>query len=120
MHDCLENRGHPPLLIAQVDSAQDETTGDFYYRTFAPGAGMSRCGGVSVVNFTYFHRLRPIIMRDADVLILNNICDADLLPLIRERKAHGKPTVYELCDDLWALPATNPCGPSITSRITCC
>ena len=47
-------------------------------------------------------------MRDADVLILNNICDADLLPVIRDRKAHGKPTVYELCDDLWALPPSNP------------
>ena len=36
MHDCLEDRRHSPLLIAQVDSAQDETTGDFYYSTLAP------------------------------------------------------------------------------------
>jgi glycosyltransferase involved in cell wall biosynthesis len=96
------------MLIAQVDSAQDETTGDFYYRTFAPGAGMAYCEGVSAVNFIYFNRLRDGILRDADVLVLNNICDADLLPLIRDRKARGKPTVYELCDDLWAFPPSNP------------
>ena len=38
------------LLIVQVDSPQDETTGDFYYGTFAPGAGMAHCGGVHVVQ----------------------------------------------------------------------
>jgi glycosyltransferase involved in cell wall biosynthesis len=108
VHDCLEDRSHSPLLIAQVDSAQDETTGDFYYRTFAPGAGMAHCEGVNVVNLIYYHRLRHHIMRDADVLILNNICDADLLPLIKDRKTRGKPTVYELCDDLWALPSSSP------------
>jgi glycosyltransferase involved in cell wall biosynthesis len=96
------------LLIAQVDSPQDETTGDFYHRTFAPGAGMAHCDGVSVVNFMYFNRLRHHIMLDADVLVVNNICDADLLPLIRDRKARGKLTVYELCDDLWAVGPTNP------------
>ena len=47
-------------------------------------------------------------MLDADVLVLNNICDADLLPVIRYRKTHGKLTVYELCDDLEALPPTSP------------
>ncbi|MGA2025646.1 MAG: hypothetical protein ABSH17_01090 [Syntrophobacteraceae bacterium] len=97
-----------PLLIVQVDSPQDETTGDFYYRTFAPGAGMAHCGGVYVVNLTYYHRLRHELMLDADVLVLNNICDADLLPVLRYRKAQGKLTVYELCDDLEALPPASP------------
>jgi glycosyltransferase involved in cell wall biosynthesis len=95
-------------MIVQVDSTQDETTGDFYYRTFAPGVGMAQCDGVYVVNLVYFHRLRRDVMLDADVLILNNVCDADLLPVIRDRKALGKPTVYELCDDLWALPPSSP------------
>ena len=101
-------RSDSPLLIVQVDSPQDETTGDFYYRTFAPGVGMAHCEGVYVVDLTYFHRLRHELMLDADVLVLNNICDADLLPVIRYRKARGKLTVYELCDDLEALPPTSP------------
>ena len=103
-----ECRSDSPLLIAQVDSTQDETTGDFYYRTIAPGIGMARCDGVHVVNLVHFHRLRPELMLGADVLVLNNICDADLLPIIRDRKAQGKLTVYELCDDLGALSPSNP------------
>ncbi|MFZ0944004.1 MAG: hypothetical protein WB930_02255 [Syntrophobacteraceae bacterium] len=101
-------RSDSALLIVQVDSPQDETTGDFYYRTFAPGVGMAHCEGVYVVNLTYYHRLRHELMLDADVLVLNNICDADLLPVLRSRKAQGKLTVYELCDDLEALPPTSP------------
>jgi glycosyltransferase involved in cell wall biosynthesis len=103
-----EDLSDSPLLIAQVDSTQDETTGDFYYRTIAPGAGMACCEGVHVVNLVNFHRLRSELMLDADVLVLNNICDADLLPVIRDRKARGKLTVYELCDDLGALSPSNP------------
>jgi tetratricopeptide (TPR) repeat protein len=103
-----ECRSDSPLLIVQVDSTQDETTGDFYYRTIAPGIGMASCEGVHVVNLVHFHRLRPELTLDADVLVLNNICDADLLPVIRDRKAQGKVTVYELCDDLEALPPTSP------------
>jgi len=106
MSDCRAHQSDSPLFIVQVDSAQDETTGDFHYRTFAPGVGMANCEGVHVVNFAYFHRLRHQLMVDADVLVLNNICDADLLPVIRHRKAQGKVTVYELCDDLEALPPT--------------
>ncbi|MGA2228792.1 MAG: glycosyltransferase, partial [Syntrophobacteraceae bacterium] len=103
-----ECRSDSPLLIAQVDSTQDEKTGDFYYRTIAPGIGMASCEGVYVLNLVHFHRLRPELTLDADVLVLNNICDADLLPVIRDRKVLGKVTVYELCDDLEALSPSNP------------
>ena len=97
-----------PLLIAQVDYAQDEATGDFYYRTFAPGAGMAHCDGVHVVNLVSLHRLRHQVMLDADVLVLNNVCDADLLPVIRDRRGRGKLTVYEVSDDVEALPPDSP------------
>jgi hypothetical protein len=97
-----------PLLIAQIDTAQDETTGDFYYRTYAPGIGMAECGEVYVLNLTYAHRRREAIIREADVLVLNNICCPDLLPLIRDRRGEGKLTVYELCDDLNDVPPESP------------
>lgn len=96
------------LLIVQVDVPQNETTGDFYYRAAAPGLGMAQCEGVQVVNLTNIHRYRFEAIVEADVLVLNNICDADLLPLIRDRKARGQITVYELCDDMEALPPSNP------------
>jgi len=97
-----------PLLIAQMDSPQDENTGDFYYRTYAPAVGMAQCENVRTISLTNIHRLKQIVMREADVLVMNNICDADLLPVIRDRKASGKLTVYELCDDLDEIPPSNP------------
>ncbi len=98
----------PPLLIAQMNSPQDENTGDFYYRTYAPAVGMAQCENVQTISLTNIHRLKQIVMREADVLVMNNICDADLLPVIRDRKASWMLTVYELCDDLDEIPPSNP------------
>jgi glycosyltransferase involved in cell wall biosynthesis len=97
-----------PLLIAQVHYAHDETAGDFYYRAFAPGAGMAHYDGVYVVNLVSLHRLRHEVMLDADVLVLNNICDADLLPVIRDRKDRGKLTIFEVADDVEVIPPASP------------
>jgi glycosyltransferase involved in cell wall biosynthesis len=91
-----------------MDTPQQTNTGDFYYRTYAPGIGMAHCDGVYTLNFTNVHRLKFEVMRQADVLIINNICDADILPVIRDRKAAGKLTVYEISDDLRDIPSSNP------------
>jgi hypothetical protein len=97
-----------PLLIVQVDRPTVENTGDIYYRTHAPGIGMAHCDGIYTLSFTAVHRLQYELMGMADVLILNNICDADILPVIRDRKTTGKLTIYELSDDLWEIPTSNP------------
>ena len=99
------------MLIAQIDVPQNEDRGDFYYRTYAPGTAMAQEVGIYVINLTYFHPKRDEIIKEADVLILNNICDPDLLPVIRSRKESRKLTVYELSDDLDALPPWNPVYP---------
>lgn len=108
MHYSSPRTENFPVLIAQVDTPQAENTGDFYYRTYAPGIGMARCEAVYALSLTSVHRLKQDVMREAGVLIINNLCDADLLPVIRERKAAGKLTVYELCDDLDDIPPSNP------------
>lgn len=97
-----------PLLIVQVEPPQEESGGDFYYRTYAPGIAMAQEDGVYVINLTNVHHRKEEIMRQADVLIIKNICDPDILPLIKERRQRGKPTVYELADDLCAVPPWNP------------
>lgn len=97
-----------PLLVVQVDVTQDESLGDFHYRTYAPGVGMAQCDGVYTVNLVYVNRYGSELMREADILVLNNICDADVLPVIRDRKSRGKLTVYELCDDLDEIPPSSP------------
>ena len=96
------------ILIAQVEPPQREDGGDYYYRTLAPGLAMAEEEGICVINLTNVHRKKEEIMRKADILILKNICDPDILPLIRERKEQNKLTVYEIADDLCAIPPWNP------------
>ncbi len=97
-----------PLLIAQVEPPQNVDGGDYFYRTHAPGVAMAADDGVYVINITNQHRKKTEIMMNADILILKNICDPDILPLIRGRKEKGKLTVYEIADDLNALQTWNP------------
>ena len=96
------------LLVVQVEPPQQEDGGDYYYRTYAPGLAMAREKGIYVINLTNVHRHKEDIMRKADVLILKNICDADILPLIKERKQQKRLTVYELADDICEVPSWNP------------
>lgn len=108
MQSTLPGAEKPPVLIAQVDSPQLENTGDFYYRTYAPGIGMAQCDGAYSLSCTNVHRLKNEVLREADVLIVNNLCDPDILPVVRNRKNSGKLTVYELSDDLNDIPPSNP------------
>ena len=96
------------LLIVQVEPPQQEEGGDYYYRTYAPGIAMAQEEGVYVIDLTNVHRKKEEIMRQADVLILKNICDPDVLPLIKQRKQQKKLTIYELADDICAIPPWNP------------
>jgi len=100
-----KSSGH--TLIAQIEPPQNDTTGDYYYRTYAPGRTMAEQEGVYFVGLTSLHRKRDRIMLNADVVILKNICDPDFLPLIAERKHLGRPTIFELADDLWNLQPWN-------------
>ena len=97
-----------PLIIAQVEPPQNEGSGDYFYRTHSPGIAMAQDDSVRVINITNQHRYKTEIMTRADVLILKNICDPDILPLIRGRKEQRKLTVYEIADDLNALQTWNP------------
>lgn len=96
------------ILIAYIEPPQQEKGGDYYYRTWAPGVAMAEEEGVCVINLTNVHRRKDEIARGADVLVLKNICDPDMLPLISERRREGRLTVYELADDIGAVPPWNP------------
>jgi len=106
MDRVVENR--MPMLIVQVEPPQKTEGGDYFYRTHAPGIAMANEEGVYVINLTNVHRKKEEIMRQADVLVLKNICDPDLFPVIKERKEQKKLTVYELADDICAIQPWNP------------
>jgi len=108
IHDSKRHSCDRPVIIAQIEPPQSDTTGDYYYRTYAPGVSMSSREGIHFVGLTSLHRDRRRIMQKADVVILKNICDPDFLPLIMERKSCSKLTVYEIADDMCHLQPWNP------------
>ena len=97
-----------PLVLAFVDPPHGTQGGDWYYRAYVPGAALAAREDVHVVYFQNNHRARKEILRDADVVVLNAICDQDLFPVIAERKAAGRATVFEINDDFRAVQAANP------------
>ena len=96
------------MLIAQVDPPHATRGGDWFYRTFAPGRAMATADGVYVVNLDQVHRKRDLVLEQADVVVLNGICNPDLLPIIRRRGDAGALTVFEINDDMGAVPAWSP------------
>ena len=96
------------MLIVHAVPSQDSGAGHYYYRTKTPGKAMALEEDVFVVNLANVHRQKDPIMRKADVLVLENVCDPDLLPLIKERRSKGELTVYEISDDIRDVQPWNP------------
>lgn len=97
-----------PWLIAQLDAMHRSRGGDWYYRTFAPGRALAALDGVHVVNVDQAHRKLPLILEHADVLIMNGVCSVDLLPVIQQRKAARRLSVFEINDDVQEIQPSNP------------
>ena len=95
-------------LIAQLDAMHRSRGGDWYYRTFAPGRALAGLPGVHVVNVDLAHRKLPLILEQADVLVVNGVCSVDLLPVLQLRKQARRLTVFEINDDVQAIQPSNP------------
>src|ERR1041384_4196665 len=95
-------------LIAQLDAMHRSRGGDWYYRTFAPGRAMAGFPGVHVVNVDQAHRRLSVIVEQADVLVINGVCSADRLPVIAQRRAARRVTVFEINDDVQQIQESNP------------
>jgi tetratricopeptide (TPR) repeat protein len=108
LQSIAESKSNKELLVVQVEPPQHEEGGDYYYRTYAPSFSLSLENNVYVINLSNISRKRTELFTRADILILKNICDPDILPVIAERKQTGKISIYEIADDLGAIPAWNP------------
>lgn len=95
-------------LIVQLDAMHQSRGGDWYYRTFAPGRAMAARAGIYVVNVDQAHRRLPQLLEQADVLVANGVCSADLLPVMARRKQTGRVTVFEINDDIAEIQPSNP------------
>lgn len=94
------------MLIAQVcDFGND---GDAHYRLHAPSMYLGRIPGVSTVDCHFCHRKLPLLIEQADVLVLQFVNDWDLLSICNYRRQLGKVTVFEANDYFFDLQPWSP------------
>jgi len=102
-------QNNKPIVIAQIESPLSDPLGDSYYRTYAPGLSLAEQDNIYFIGLTLLHRNIKKIIHSADVLILKDVCDIDLIPLLRER--HKNPmayrTFFEISSDMYADDSAN-------------
>lgn len=102
-HPALEK----PFTIVQL-VLMDET-GDSYYRMRWPGRTLAeQAPAWRVINLDARSEERRIWALEADLLVLFQSNDLDLIPIISERNAQGKFTIVEYNDNFYDPPASSP------------
>ncbi len=117
-----------PLLIVHLEPPHRGGDGDSVYRTVQPCRALGELPGIRVVAGSFIspevHKLLPV----ADLVVLCDVVEADLLPVLQLRRARGLATIYEINDDFQALQswnptaylASNPFTRSLSSRLASC
>ncbi len=92
------------LQLVHIDE-----TGDSYYRMRWPAKELPvQRNQWRVINLNAASHLRYEWAREADLLVLYQSVDLDLIPIIRERREKGKKTIVEYNDNFYASPAWGP------------
>jgi tetratricopeptide (TPR) repeat protein len=94
------------IFILQLCEFLDD--GDGQYRLHQPSLYLSRLPGVVVVDCHYAHRLLPSLVDTADVLVLPFLHNWDFFPVIDQRRAAGRVTVFEANDYFYDIQPWNP------------
>jgi tetratricopeptide (TPR) repeat protein len=102
-----ERRG---LLIAAVAPPEPLDQGRALYRTVQPCRALGELPEVTAVSGS---PLSPALVESgllltADVLVLRDVAEPDLLPIIATRRRRGLLTVYEITSHLYAEPTGDP------------
>lgn len=97
--------------------AQDDT-GDSRYRFEWPPKSISKKRpDWRIINLSATAKERLSWSLEADLLILIQPGDSDLLPIVRERKLLGLPTIVEFNDHFYEPPAWSPAAPHWSSPL---
>lgn len=86
--------------------------GDSLYRVHEPARALAALPGITVVDAHLLGRHAFALARRADLLILHFANDWGLADLVRDRRADGRPTVFEANDDFFDLQPWNPIAPA--------
>ncbi len=93
------------FLIVQICEFQED--GDGFYRLHEPNRQLARLPGVVTIDCDVHHRLLPRLAEQADILVLLGF-DPDLVPVIEQRRAAGRATVFEANDFYDDVQPWNP------------
>lgn len=97
----------PERTIVQLVLVDE--TGDSYYRMRWPGAQLTKQDpSLRVINLDAQAKERFRLSLEADLLVLIQNSDLDLLPIIEERRRQGKATLVEYNDNFYDPPAWSP------------
>jgi len=91
------------MLIVNAVAMQTRHVGDYIYRVEQPSIAMGKTGKATVVTVNTVSPWFETLCQSADLLILHLLSEHDLLPIIEERRRNGRPTLYELSDNILSL-----------------
>jgi tetratricopeptide (TPR) repeat protein len=96
------------LRIVQLESPNPGKEGDHVYRTRQPCRALGELPGIRVQSGSWLSPGLHAGLADADVLVLCDVVDPDLLAVVEARRRAGRLTVYEINDHFLAVKAGNP------------
>src|SRR5262245_47529075 len=87
------------MLIAHLESPNRGHQGDSVYRTTQPCRALAARPGVTVVSGSVASPELWAVVWEADLLVLCDVVEPDLVPVLAERRRRKKATIYEINDD---------------------
>jgi hypothetical protein len=95
-----------------------DETGDSYYRMRWPAVHLvSQDSGLRLINVRASSKERIEYALEADLLVLYQSSDVDLLPIIERRKQLGRKTLVEYNDNFYAPAIASPVARAWTSPL---
>jgi tetratricopeptide (TPR) repeat protein len=91
------------MIIVNAVAMLTRKVGDYLYRVEQPSIALGKTGKATVITISTISPWFETLCMSADVLILHLLSEHDLLPVMEERKRRGRPTIYELSDNITAL-----------------
>jgi glycosyltransferase involved in cell wall biosynthesis len=114
--------GRPPLLIVQIGPPEPLDRGAAVYRNIQPCRALGELADVTVISGSILSPAlfapgpsgksetpgtrEPGLLLAADVLVIRDVADPDLLPVIAARRRNGRLTVYEISSHIFARAAS--------------
>ena len=96
------------MAYTVVQFTTHTTEGDTMHRLTWPMQALGSLPEFRVIDVHYLSPYRYRLAFEADLLVLCFLQDAELVPIMRWRKAKGKPTIFEANDYFFEVHAWNP------------